>query len=334
MKFYILYLTLNILPIFTYPFPTSKNYNLELYYRRYNSYEKNTKTENLKFIKRDDVKIKTDNPIKPKLKCCNKNKSKVDRKNIDVKKENHLNGINNSNNSTTANTQEIQGTVKKLPDNIIIDDDTNFGSSNAVNAQNPSDNNKVSNFKKPNTANINEIALKPKPFAIEDKNDNPSLGNQNSTFKDSKDFEKNNFTQKINNNNNTANGASPYGDITQDDAEKLVNLVNEQRKKNNKSPLVLNGGLVKACLYHAKYMSKINKLTHNNPAFTSFGDRLRKTGGECSISCAENTAINDGDIKSVLESWIKSPAHYSNMLGNYRNMGIAKHDGYWTQDFN
>ncbi|PVU87275.1 hypothetical protein BB561_006404 [Smittium simulii] len=100
----------------------------------------------------------------------------------------------------------------------------------------------------------------------------------------------------------------------------FLNLVNDFRKINNMSALKLDIGLVNSSLYHSKYLNEINFLTHDNPAFTSFSDRLKKTGASCKVRCAENIGFIYGDYNSAFKAWVDSPGHKANILGNFENM--------------
>ncbi|PVU91312.1 hypothetical protein BB561_004462 [Smittium simulii] len=128
---------------------------------------------------------------------------------------------------------------------------------------------------------------------------------------------------------------SIYGDIEISEAEKLLNLINDLRKSEKLSILVLDEKLTKAAIFQAKYQNAVSKLTQKNFGFTNVNDRIKFTGNiKCPAGgCAENVASNMHSVKDVYNYWISDPESLKNILGNYKFMGIAKSKKYWVQNF-
>ncbi|KAJ1964637.1 hypothetical protein IWQ62_002882 [Dispira parvispora] len=116
------------------------------------------------------------------------------------------------------------------------------------------------------------------------------------------------------------------------DTEKILSLVNEQRAKKGVKALKLNNDLNKVSLDHSNYQLKIGKMTHDDASGT-LSERLSNANVKWS-SWGENVALGQKTEESVMESWVKSPGHYANIIGEgYNAVGIARAGDYWTQTF-
>ncbi len=131
--------------------------------------------------------------------------------------------------------------------------------------------------------------------------------------------------------------------------QKLLTLVNQYRKKGSNcgekyyppgKPVVWNNILQKAAKNHSKYMNKIDSLTHfelqdSIPEFTGTSpfERVENVGYKADAR-VENIAKGYPSEKEVMEGWIKSPGHCTNIMDkDFKEMGIDKIGNYWTQVF-
>ncbi|CAG8659506.1 11208_t:CDS:2 [Gigaspora margarita] len=81
--------------------------------------------------------------------------------------------------------------------------------------------------------------------------------------------------------------------------QKMLDLVNIERKKAGISPITLNSDLCSVAQDHSDFMSKNNDLTHDDPA-GSLGQRFTQHGYR--FSCAgENIAEGFSDEVSVMK---------------------------------
>ncbi|MDX1445754.1 CAP domain-containing protein [Lishizhenia sp.] len=119
-------------------------------------------------------------------------------------------------------------------------------------------------------------------------------------------------------------------------------LVNELRKKKNRSQLRYNDTLKKAAQHHSDYVAKRDKLTHYEGyyKYRSPKDRVKAYGGTNFGTVGENVLFTTLDYttydpakikalaKEAFDLWYKSPGHYKNMVFkdlSYADIGIAIH---------
>lgn len=125
----------------------------------------------------------------------------------------------------------------------------------------------------------------------------------------------------------------PTGDVVQ----QLVDLHNQYRAKNNLLPLAHNPKLQAAADKHSAYQAKVGRMAHVGIGDGTPASRITAEGYQWT-SLGENVAWNQANPTEVMASWIGSPGHRANILGNYREMGASVAKGadgsnYWTTDF-
>ncbi len=137
---------------------------------------------------------------------------------------------------------------------------------------------------------------------------------------------------------NKKSSASPKvqkADISE--VEKVLQLVNKERKKNGLSALVMDSKLKKAAQFRAEEIVK--SFSHTRPngedCFTVF-----PKFGVTYMAAGENIAAGQRSAAAVMDSWLNSPGHRANILGqNFGKIGIGlckTSDGYgyyWVQMF-
>jgi uncharacterized protein YkwD len=121
----------------------------------------------------------------------------------------------------------------------------------------------------------------------------------------------------------------------------MLDLVNAVRKKGcqcgdkyfpSTGPVVWNDLLEQAAFKHSNDMSKNDFFSHVSTDGTSGGERLDAIGYKW-IAFGENIGMGYEDEKQVVAAWVQSPTHCQNLMGNYKEMGVARAGLYWTQDF-
>lgn len=118
----------------------------------------------------------------------------------------------------------------------------------------------------------------------------------------------------------------------------VIRLVNVERSKQGLAPLKGNWQLSRVARYKSQDMIEKNYFSHTSPTFGSpfkmikdFGINYRTAG--------ENIAYGQNSASSVMNSWMNSSGHRSNILSsNFSQIGVgaAKDKNgtiYWTQMF-
>lgn len=96
-------------------------------------------------------------------------------------------------------------------------------------------------------------------------------------------------------------------------------------------PLELNAKLTSASHKHSLDMSNNQFLEHVSSNGDTLVERMRDVHYTWS-AVGENLAYNQKTIHQVLEDWLSSPGHCSNLMSaDYTQAGVAVVNGYWTQ---
>lgn len=107
----------------------------------------------------------------------------------------------------------------------------------------------------------------------------------------------------------------------------LVSYTNDERKINNALPLVENDLLTQAAELKARDMATRGYFSHNTPEGLLPWHWIKQVGYEYEYA-GENLAVNFSDSKDVVDAWMKSPTHRSNIVKqNYSEIGIALAEG-------
>lgn len=105
----------------------------------------------------------------------------------------------------------------------------------------------------------------------------------------------------------------------------VLKYTNIYREKNGKSPLKLHESLNKAAEIQADSMVHIDKVGHEGHTkdIKYLNNRLGIVNFDFK-SAAENCALRfDEDCKGVVDQWINSPLHRTNLISNNEYMGIS-----------
>jgi uncharacterized protein YkwD len=129
-------------------------------------------------------------------------------------------------------------------------------------------------------------------------------------------------------------------------SSRVLVLVNDARSQQRRCgnqkfeaarPLMLNANLGRAALVHAQDMATHSFMEHQGHDGSTPAQRVSRAGYQW-ITVAENVAAGSATAEEVVASWLASPGHCANIMGDqYSEMGIAfavtshdKYGVYWT----
>lgn len=103
-------------------------------------------------------------------------------------------------------------------------------------------------------------------------------------------------------------------------------------------PLLWNTLLERSASGHASDMSKRKYFAHTSLSGKTIKNRIEEAGytlsGMRRYVIGENIAVGQRSVEDVMKSWIKSEGHCKNIMNNnFREIGVAKNNLYWVQDF-
>jgi uncharacterized YkwD family protein/spore coat assembly protein SafA len=118
----------------------------------------------------------------------------------------------------------------------------------------------------------------------------------------------------------------------------VIRLVNVERSKRGLQTLRANWELSRAARYKSQDMATKNYFSHTSPTYGSPFDLMESFGIKFSAG-GENIAMGQRTAAEVMNGWMNSPGHRSNILSpayNEIGVGLAKSANgkyYWTQLF-
>lgn len=135
----------------------------------------------------------------------------------------------------------------------------------------------------------------------------------------------------LNNTNVTQNNTPQIPSVNEntDLKNKLLNLINTERKSNNLKELQKDTSLYDAAQIKSDDMDKNNYFSHTSQTYGSPFELMRNLGISYK-SAGENLAGNS-DITAAFNSWMNSETHKKNILSasyNYIGIGITKNKNY------
>ena len=122
------------------------------------------------------------------------------------------------------------------------------------------------------------------------------------------------------------------------EAMQVLTLTNQHRANTGGlPPLTHHAGATQAATDHCVYMMQQNNLSHTGPTgLVDPGDRLTAAGVTWT-AWRENSAQGQTTPTSVVNAWIASPGHNTNMLAtDITQLGVGKITSggpWWTQKF-
>ncbi|HHV97656.1 MAG TPA: SafA/ExsA family spore coat assembly protein [Clostridiaceae bacterium] len=118
----------------------------------------------------------------------------------------------------------------------------------------------------------------------------------------------------------------------------VIRLTNQQRAKYGLPALQANWELSRVARYKSQDMVNKNYFGHNSPTYGS-PFRMMESFGLRFTAAGENIAMGQQTAQQVVNAWMSSPGHRSNILSTAYNqigVGLAKDRYgrfYWTQMF-
>jgi uncharacterized protein YkwD len=137
-----------------------------------------------------------------------------------------------------------------------------------------------------------------------------------------------------------AAGNCNVADNTFDGVEQqFLTIINEYRAQHGKAALSVSENLNRAASWMANDMATRNYMGHVDSLGRSISQRLPDCDTYYSAA-AENVAAGLESAQAVFNGWKGSSSHNSNMLGDYKQIGIARAYGnntrygwYWATEF-
>ncbi len=132
-------------------------------------------------------------------------------------------------------------------------------------------------------------------------------------------------------------GPSVSNDIRSLETE-LIRLVNNERSRAGRSPLAENNELSRVARLKSEDFVKKNYFSHNSPTYGTPFNMIRSFDIHFTAA-AENIASGQKTAEQVMNTWMNSSGHKSNILNyiyNQIGVGVAKDNNgnlYWTQMF-
>ncbi len=120
--------------------------------------------------------------------------------------------------------------------------------------------------------------------------------------------------------------------------QQLLDLINQERTKQEMKPLVMNDKLNQAAQDWSAYMAENDYFDHLGPDGTTPQQRAEQAG-YADLAGWENIYYGEGNLgkaAKTFDAWMKSPGHKANMLNQDLNevgLGVATNSSgtkYWT----
>lgn len=114
----------------------------------------------------------------------------------------------------------------------------------------------------------------------------------------------------------------------------VIKLVNAERQKRGIAPLKSNWQLSRVARYKSQDMRDKKYFSHTSPTFGSPFVMIRNFGISFTTA-GENIAMGQRNAEQVMNSWMNSAGHRSNILNpSFSEIGVGYTSGYyWTQMF-
>lgn len=120
--------------------------------------------------------------------------------------------------------------------------------------------------------------------------------------------------------------------------DQVITLVNNERAKRGLTTLTKNWQLSRVARYKSQDMINKSYFSHTSPTYGSPFTMMQNFGIRFSAA-GENIAMGQSTPQAVMNAWMNSPGHRSNILSpsyNQIGVGMAKSSSgvvYWTQMF-
>jgi uncharacterized protein YkwD len=96
-------------------------------------------------------------------------------------------------------------------------------------------------------------------------------------------------------------------------------------------PLARDARLDRAAQLHAENMARQKRMAH---VLDGRGPVARVCAeGVCRVGVGENVAMGQRTTGEVMQAWMASPGHRTNVRGQYSRIGVGYSNGYWCVVF-
>jgi uncharacterized YkwD family protein len=129
--------------------------------------------------------------------------------------------------------------------------------------------------------------------------------------------------------------ATPTGTEISAFESRVIDLTNEQRRKNGLPNLQPDTALSNVAQEKSNDMQAKNYFSHTSPTYGSPFDMMRDFGVSYK-SAGENIAMGQRSAEEVVNAWMNSEGHRKNILSpNFTHIGVGhtSQGNYWTQMF-
>jgi uncharacterized protein YkwD len=132
-------------------------------------------------------------------------------------------------------------------------------------------------------------------------------------------------------------GSAPSRTSADTILDDLLATHNKVRAEEKLPPLKLNSRLSDAARGHARDMAEHTKLTHDGSDGSDVKTRIKRTDYHYQ-EIGENVAAGQESAGEAMNTWLDSPPHRENILGNFTELGGAVARGsdgrnYWCVEF-
>lgn len=119
----------------------------------------------------------------------------------------------------------------------------------------------------------------------------------------------------------------------------MLTRINAERSAVGAAPLQLCGTLIRSAQAHSQDQAATNNMSHTGSNGSSMTQRDEAAGYRGWNALAENVAAGYGSVSAVMDGWMRSSGHRTNLLStSYVHVGLGRAASaggqlYWTQDF-
>ena len=116
---------------------------------------------------------------------------------------------------------------------------------------------------------------------------------------------------------------------------KVLELVNVERRKAGLKPLAMDESIRKVARLKSQDMQAKKYFSHTSPTYGSPFDMMKKHGITYKTA-GENIAMGQKTPEAVVKAWMNSPGHRANILkASFTHIGVGyvATGNYWTQMF-
>lgn len=123
--------------------------------------------------------------------------------------------------------------------------------------------------------------------------------------------------------NITTGNAETTGATESTQAREILEIVNQERRKQGLNPLTLSEKLTSIANTKAQDMTNKHYFSHTSPTYGSPFEMLQRFGVNYT-SAGENIAQGQKTAREVMNAWLNSSGHRANILNaNYTQLGVG-----------